>query len=204
MSRYIYTIIFTIGDNFSYARKCHFVEFENIIRNKSRITPMQQLYLWWIHAIYAPLCCRTVPTKWPWKILFEIDKSLQWRDSERDSVSNHQPRECLLSRLVRRRSKKTSKLRAIGLCAGNSSETGEFPAQRTSNAENVSIWWRHHVQTHNKHNKGRTVHSSWDEIILLQWSSWEWSRKPPHEGDRLKVFTYNSDRHLLFQMLTGD
>ena len=21
---------------------------------------------------------------------------------------------------------------------------GEFPAQRTSNAENVSIWWRHH------------------------------------------------------------
>ena len=24
--------------------------------------------------------------------------------------------------------------------------TGEFPAQRTSNAENVSIWWRHHDQ----------------------------------------------------------
>ena len=23
--------------------------------------------------------------------------------------------------------------------------TGEFPAQMTSNAENVSIWWRHHV-----------------------------------------------------------
>ena len=23
--------------------------------------------------------------------------------------------------------------------------TGEFPAQRASNAENVSIWWRHHV-----------------------------------------------------------
>ena len=22
--------------------------------------------------------------------------------------------------------------------------TGEFPAQRASNAENVSIWWRHH------------------------------------------------------------
>ena len=24
---------------------------------------------------------------------------------------------------------------------------GEFPAQRASNAENASIWWRHHVQT---------------------------------------------------------
>ena len=44
----------------------------------------------------------------------------------------------------RRRSKKTSKLRFTGLCVGNSPVTGEFPAQRASNAENVSIWWRHH------------------------------------------------------------
>ena len=42
------------------------------------------------------------------------------------------------------RSKKTSKLRVTGLCAGNSPMTGEFPAQMASNAENVSIWWRHH------------------------------------------------------------
>ena len=26
----------------------------------------------------------------------------------------------------------------------NSSVTGEFPTQRASNAENVSIWWHHH------------------------------------------------------------
>ena len=26
--------------------------------------------------------------------------------------------------------------------------TGEFPAQSASNAENVSIWWRHHVIVH--------------------------------------------------------
>ena len=31
-----------------------------------------------------------------------------------------------------------------GLFAGNSPGTGEFPAQMASNAENVSIWWRHH------------------------------------------------------------
>ena len=42
------------------------------------------------------------------------------------------------------RVQKTSKLRVTGLCAGNSSGTGEFPAQMASNAENVSIWWRHH------------------------------------------------------------
>ena len=70
---------------------------------------------------------------------------LQWRHNGRDSVSNHQPYDCLLNRLFSRRSKKTPKLRVIGLCAGNSPVTGEFPAQRASNAENVSIWWRHHV-----------------------------------------------------------
>ena len=41
--------------------------------------------------------------------------------------------------------KKTSKLRVIGLCAGKSTVTGEFPAQMASDAEHVSIWWRHHV-----------------------------------------------------------
>ena len=40
--------------------------------------------------------------------------------------------------------KKTSQLRVTGLCAGNSPVTGEFHAQRASDVENVSIWWRHH------------------------------------------------------------
>ena len=70
--------------------------------------------------------------------------TLLWRHNDHDSVSNHQPHDCLLNRLFRRRSKQTSKLRVIGLCAGNSPGTGEFPAQMASNAENVSIWWRHH------------------------------------------------------------
>ena len=72
-------------------------------------------------------------------------RSLQWSHTGRDSVSNHQPHDCLLNRLFRCRSKKTSKLCVTGLCAGNSSGTGEFPAQMASYAGNVSIWWRHHV-----------------------------------------------------------
>ena len=72
------------------------------------------------------------------------NSTLQWRHNGYDSVSNHQPHGCLLSRLFRCRSKKTSKLRATGLCEGNSPGTGEFPAQMASNAETVSIWWRHH------------------------------------------------------------
>ena len=54
---------------------------------------------------------------------------LQWRHNGRDSVSHHQPHDCLLNRLFTRRTEKTSKLRVTGLCAGNSPMTGEFPAQ---------------------------------------------------------------------------
>ena len=70
---------------------------------------------------------------------------LQWRHNGRDGVSNHQPHDCLLNRLFRCRSKKTSKLRVTGLCAGNSPVTGEFPAQSASYADDVPIWWRHHA-----------------------------------------------------------
>ena len=69
---------------------------------------------------------------------------LLWRHNERHSVSNHQPHDYFLNHLFSRRSKKTSKLRVTGLREANSPLTAEFPAQRASNAENASIWWRHH------------------------------------------------------------
>ena len=71
-------------------------------------------------------------------------QTIVWRHNGRDGVWNQQPHDCFLNRLFRRRSKKTSKLRVTGLCAGNSPITGEFPAQMASNAEYVSFWWRHH------------------------------------------------------------
>ena len=86
----------------------------------------------------------TPTSKWGLILPYGHCFALQWRHNGHDSVSNHQPYDSLLNRLFRRRSKKTSKLRVTGLCAGNSPGTGEFPAQMASNAENVSIWWRHH------------------------------------------------------------
>ena len=89
--------------------------------------------------------------KWPFCVCVCVSRpdfnanSLRWRHNGPDIVSNHQPHYCLLNRLFRRRSKETSKLRVTGLCAGNSPGTGEFSAQMASYAENVSIWWRHHV-----------------------------------------------------------
>ena len=78
-------------------------------------------------------------------ISFWISIPLHCRHNRRDGVSNHQPYDCLFNCLFRCKSKKISRLRVTGLCEGNSPGTGEFTAQMASNAENVSIWWRHHA-----------------------------------------------------------
>ena len=68
-------------------------------------------------------------------------------ENGRDGVSNHQPHNCLLNRFFKTQIKENIKdPRHWPLC-GEFTGTGEFPAQMASNAENVSIWWRHHVES---------------------------------------------------------
>ena len=97
------------------------------IKQWSRISPS------WLNGWY----CKHLPMlqhSYIRYVQFLITKlSLQWRHNGWDSVSNHQSHDCLLNRLFRRRSNKTSKLRVSGLCAGNSPVTGEFPAKMASN-----------------------------------------------------------------------
>ena len=101
--------------------------------------------------------------------------TLQWRQDERDGVSNHQPHHCLLNRLSRRRSKNIKAPRHWPL-SGNSPATGEFSAQRASNAENASIWWRHRASLYldpNCHIKKRhviTFYSNTFEILIYFFS----------------------------------
>ena len=76
--------------------------------------------------------------------------TLHWRHNGRDSVSNHQPHDCLLNCLFRRRSKKNTKAPRHWPLCGEFTGTGEFPAQMASNAENVSICWRHHEHCRHK------------------------------------------------------
>ena len=116
--------------------------------------------------------------------------ALQWRLNGQDGVSNHQSYDCLLNRLFSRRSKKTSKLRVTGLCEGNSSVTGEFPAQNASNAGNVSIWWRHH---------GRHIY-----IIL---KIWDLNNIGAYYKDRMECtyhFPDNILKHKILQNLPID
>ena len=109
-------------------------------------------YLWGLYSGTLPFCLRLGKLFW-YQVAVDfiywhgILNALQGSYNGRDGVWNHKPRDCFLWRLIRRRSKKTSKLRVTGHCVGNSPVTGEFPAQNASNAENASIRWRHHVSS---------------------------------------------------------
>ena len=98
---------------------------------------------------YWPSWFSTIVGNWwyicPHSIVTVLIIPLQWRHNEHHGTSNHQSHDCLLNRIFGHISKKTSKLRATDLCAGYSPVAGEFPAQRVSNSENVSIRWRHHA-----------------------------------------------------------
>ena len=74
---------------------------------------------------WGTLACSVAENEYPYstfdcKPSATLAPSLQWRHNGCDDVSNHQHHDCLLSRLTRRRSKKTPKLRVNGLCEGNS------------------------------------------------------------------------------------
>ena len=64
-----------------------------------------------------------------------------------------------------RRSEKAWKLRVTGRFKGNSPVTIEFPAQRASNAENVSISWRHHAIVNSSGGPGR------EKKVLAKWNT---------------------------------
>ena len=112
--------------------------------------PLDCAFILWCH-IEDVVICQVLFNAYCWQkgVISSHGNSasslLQWRHNEHDGVSNHQHHDCFLNHLFRRRTHKTIKLRITGLCARNSLVTKEFPAQRASNAENVSILWRHHA-----------------------------------------------------------
>ena len=74
-------------------------------------------------------------------------EALHWRHNDHGGVSNHQPRGCLTQSFIQTQMKENIKAPRHWPLCGEFTGTGEFPAQRASNAENVSIWWRHHEST---------------------------------------------------------
>ena len=119
--------------------------------------------------IYGPQCNFTGTkalarlTRYQWSNI----ETLQWRHNEHHGISNHRRFDCL---------------RVTGLCEGNSSVSGDFPAQRTDNAANVSIWWCHHednglhatwIQMNWLHNHNKSLgttkpHILWDNVYVTE------------------------------------
>ena len=87
--------------------------------NSAQNSPRSNISWILVSPLFSPLSIHhliwnTTPSIWMILLL------LQWRPNERVDVSNHQRLHCLLNHSFGRRSKKTSKLRVTGLCAGNS------------------------------------------------------------------------------------
>ena len=115
-----------------------------------------------------------------------LPSPLQWRHNEHHGGSNHRDADYLLNRLFRRTSKKILKLRVTSLYYWNPPVTSGFPSQRSSNAENVSNWWRHRAHEMSKEFGEIPSHHTdlqvqWHIIqlmlvymvsVILQWFVW--------------------------------
>ena len=75
----------------------------------------------------------------------------QWFHNERDDVSNHLCLRCLINCWFRHRQKKTLKLRVTGFVRRIHRRLVNSPHKKASNAENVSISWRHHMKNDSNH-----------------------------------------------------
>ena len=74
-----------------------------------------------------------------------VSFTLQWHHNERNDISNHWHFDCLLNHLLAQIKESIKAPRHWPMWG---EFTGEFPAQRASTVENVSIWRRHHEVLH--------------------------------------------------------
>ena len=77
-----------------------------------------------------------------------IDKSLQWRHNDPWWRLKSPASRLFTQSFIRAQIKENIKASRHWPLCGEFTGTGEFPAQRASYTENVSIWWRHHVMAH--------------------------------------------------------
>ena len=97
--------------------------------------------LWWENIQYQHFQNHTTFGCW------EIHFPLQWRYNGHDDVSNQHCLDCSLftQTFVQAQIKENTKAMRHRTLWGEFTGSGEFPSQMDSNAENFSIWWRHHA-----------------------------------------------------------
>ena len=129
--------------------------------------------------------------------------ALRWRHNGLDSVSNHQPHDCLLNRLFKRRSKKTSKLCVTGLWAENHRGPVNSPHKwpvtwKMFPFDDVIMDYRHHRAQSSKPQAPLSP-SNWSALYEVSArQSWaEYSSRPKtdsrHQGWTIKDFSVLSE-----------
>ena len=108
-------------------------------RRRRRVDVVKTLSLRY-YCVMCPLVTQPVlPPQisgpWTWMPKYQHQSlgviiTLQWRHNGRDSVSNHQLHDCLLNRLFRRRSKKTSLAFVRGIHRGPVNSPHKWPVTR--------------------------------------------------------------------------
>ena len=109
------------------------------------------------HVKNIPERCRNRPGSSTLRHVYKTTKISIWiklaMQCNLITMTSQWPRRCLKSpaswlftqSFIRAQIKENIKAPRHWPLCGEFTGTGEFPAQRASNAENVSIWWRHHA-----------------------------------------------------------
>ena len=98
---------------------------------------------------------------------------LQWRHEEKERLKSPAV-QLFTQRFIQAQIKETSKLGVPGRCEGNSPVTDKFPAQSASNAENVSIWWRHHgILLYHRLSENCAAHTGHLSVVSPNRCLWE-------------------------------
>ena len=127
-----------------------------------------------------------------------LSPTLHWRHNDHGGVSNHQPRGCLLNRLFRHSSKKTSKLHITGLCAGNSPGPVNSPhkgpvTRKMFPFDDVIMIYLNLLRSHNANKcpwnviigSGNAILPVWYPAIT--WINADWFSFAPKEQNLLKI-----------------
>ena len=131
-------------------------------------------------------------TRLPW--ITHFIHPLHWRHNGRDSVSNHQPHDCLLNRLFRRRSKHQSSASLAFVRGIHRWPVNSF-AQMASKAENVFILWRHHAL--------QQLWKTFLQVILHHVKQWVWWWKSRIWGVEYKFYGFPHDLNEIDKCVTN-
>ena len=102
-------------------------------------TFVQSHLLWYTYRMYGCTHAVNACTQawWP-------HSALQWRHNERDGVSYRRRLYCLRSGLFQAQIKESTKSPRHWPLCGEFTGVRWIPRPKDNNAENASIWWRHH------------------------------------------------------------